>query len=51
VFSFGAVVYEMTTGRRAFAGETQASVIAATLKEDPPPFSQFNQRRRASSLG
>ena len=36
LFSFGAVLYEMITGRRAFAGDTQASWIAAILKEDPP---------------
>jgi hypothetical protein len=37
VFSFGALVYEMITGRRAFAGDTPARVTAAILSEDPPP--------------
>src|SRR5215467_11679350 len=37
IFSFGAVMYEMVTGRRAFAGGSQASTIAAILKEDPKP--------------
>jgi serine/threonine protein kinase len=39
IFAFGAVLYEMVTGRRAFAGKTQASVIAAILAADPPPMS------------
>ena len=36
LFSFGAVLYEMVTGRRAFRGDSPASVIGAILKEDPP---------------
>jgi eukaryotic-like serine/threonine-protein kinase len=40
IFSFGSVLYEMVTGRRAFQGETQASVLAAILKEDPRPASE-----------
>jgi Tol biopolymer transport system component len=39
IFAFGAVLYEMVTGRRAFAGKTQASVIASILAADPPPLS------------
>jgi eukaryotic-like serine/threonine-protein kinase len=39
IFAFGSVVYEMVTGRKAFAGSTQASLIAAILKDDPPPVS------------
>jgi serine/threonine protein kinase len=39
LFAFGAVLYEMVTGRRAFLGESQASVIAAILEHDPPPLS------------
>ena len=37
VFAFGAVVYEMVTGRRAFTGGSRASLIAAILTADPPP--------------
>jgi TolB-like protein/Tfp pilus assembly protein PilF len=37
IFSFGAVLYEMVTGRRAFAGDSQASVIAAILDREPAP--------------
>jgi len=37
IFAFGALLYEMATGRRAFDGESAASVIAAILERDPPP--------------
>ena len=37
IFAFGAVLHEMLTGKRAFGGESRASVIAAILKEDPQP--------------
>jgi Tol biopolymer transport system component len=36
IFSFGAIFYEMLTGNRAFAGETQVDTITAILREDPP---------------
>jgi Tol biopolymer transport system component len=35
IFAFGAVVYEMATGKRAFEGKTQASLIAKILETDP----------------
>jgi serine/threonine protein kinase/Tol biopolymer transport system component len=37
VFSFGSVLYEMITGRRAFAGDSRLSTLAAILNRDPPP--------------
>jgi serine/threonine protein kinase len=37
IFSFGAILFEMATGRRAFSGGSQASMIAAVLRENPPP--------------
>ena len=37
IFAFGAVVYEMATGKKAFAGENQASLIAAILEREPAP--------------
>ena len=40
IFALGAVLYEMATGRRAFSGATQASVISSILRDDPPPVSQ-----------
>ena len=39
IFAFGGIVYEMATGRRAFAGESQASLIAAILDREPEPIS------------
>ena len=36
-FAFGAVLYEMATGRRAFAGDSPASLIAAILEREPAP--------------
>jgi eukaryotic-like serine/threonine-protein kinase len=39
IFAFGAVVYEMITGRKAFEGRNQASLIAAILHADPAPMS------------
>jgi eukaryotic-like serine/threonine-protein kinase len=36
IFAFGAVVYEMATGRKAFEGKTSASVMAKILEVDPP---------------
>ena len=37
IFSFGAVLYEMLSGRRAFAGDTAIAVIAAILRDEPRP--------------
>jgi len=37
IFAFGAVLYEMATDRKAFDGQSHASVIAAILSTDPPP--------------
>ncbi len=39
IFSFGAILYEMLTGRRAFKGETPADTLTAILKEEPPEVS------------
>src|SRR5206468_60567 len=39
IFAFGAVVYEMITGRKAFEGKSQASLIGAILEREPPPVS------------
>jgi len=41
IFAFGVVVYEMATGKKAFEGKSQASVIGAILKDDPPPMSSL----------
>ncbi len=39
IFAFGAIVYEMVSGRRAFDGKTKASLIASILDREPPPLS------------
>ena len=41
IFAFGVVVYEMATGKKAFEGKTQASLIAKILETDPPPMSSL----------
>ena len=41
IFAFGAVLYEMVTGKRAFQGKTKTSLIAAIVDRDPPPITQF----------
>ena len=40
IFALGAVLYEMATGRRAFAGASRSSVIAAILAREPEPLSE-----------
>jgi serine/threonine protein kinase/Tol biopolymer transport system component len=37
IFSFGSVLYEMTTGKRAFSGKSQVTVASAILEKDPDP--------------
>ena len=41
IFAFGAVLYELITGKRAFEGDSPASVIASILKGQPQPISQL----------
>jgi eukaryotic-like serine/threonine-protein kinase len=36
IFSFGAVLYELLSGRRAFDGDSTAHVVSAVLRDDPP---------------
>ncbi len=40
IFAFGAVLFEMLTGKRAFAGNTPADTMSAILQKDPPDLSQ-----------
>jgi serine/threonine-protein kinase len=40
IFSFGAILYEMLSGKRAFHGDSAADTMSAILKEDPPELSQ-----------
>src|SRR6266542_1810251 len=39
IFAFGAVLYEMATGQKAFSGKSQASLIASILSAEPPAIS------------
>ncbi len=43
IFSFGAVLYEMLGGKRAFHGQSAADVMSAILKEEPAELSATNQ--------
>ena len=43
IFSFGAILYEMLSGKRAFHGDSAADTMSAILKEDPPDLSVTNQ--------
>jgi eukaryotic-like serine/threonine-protein kinase len=43
IFSFGAILYEMLSGRRAFHGESAAETMSAILKEDPADLSETNK--------
>jgi Tol biopolymer transport system component len=40
IFAFGAVLYEMATGRKAFTGKSQASLIGSILRDDPPSITE-----------
>ena len=44
IFAFGAIVYEMLTGRKAFEGKSQAGLIAAIMQGEPP-----DHHRRAAA--
>jgi eukaryotic-like serine/threonine-protein kinase len=43
IFSFGAILYEMLSGKRAFQGDSAADTMSAILREDPPDLSVTNQ--------
>ena len=40
IFAFGAVLYEMLTGRRAFGADSPARTVSAVLRDDPEPIEQ-----------
>ena len=44
IFSFGAVLYEMVSGRRAFKGDSAAETMHAILKEEPPDLLETTRR-------
>jgi Tol biopolymer transport system component len=41
IFALGAVLYEMTTGHRAFQGKTRTSLIAAIVRGEPQPIAEL----------
>jgi serine/threonine protein kinase len=43
IFSFGAILYEMLSGKRAFHGDSAADTMSAILKEEPPDLSETNR--------
>lgn len=43
IFSFGAILYETLTGKRAFSGDTEIDTMMAVLKEDPPEMTVTRQ--------
>jgi eukaryotic-like serine/threonine-protein kinase len=43
IFSFGAILYEMLSGKRAFHGDSAADTMSAILKEDPPDLTETNR--------
>ena len=43
VFSFGSVFYEMLTGKRAFAGDSSAALLAALMRDEPRPLSELKR--------
>ena len=47
IFSFGAVLYEMITGRRAFQGDSSLATLSAILEKDPTPVSALVEQTPA----
>jgi Tol biopolymer transport system component len=43
IFAFGAILYEMLSGKRAFHGDSTADTMSAILKDDPPDLSETNR--------
>jgi hypothetical protein len=43
IFSFGAILYEMVSGRRAFKGESPADTMSAILREEPPDLTSMDR--------
>ncbi|HME34688.1 MAG TPA: protein kinase [Candidatus Sulfotelmatobacter sp.] len=43
IFAFGAILYEMLSGKRAFHGDSNVDTMSAILKEEPPDLSETNR--------
>ena len=50
IFSFGAILYEVLTGKRAFSGDTEVDTMMAVLKEDPPEMTVGRREFRRRSI-
>ncbi len=50
-FSFGSILYEMATGKRAFERGTTAETLTAIIREEPVPVVQMNPRCRRRCAG
>jgi serine/threonine protein kinase len=51
IFSFGAVLYEMLTGNRAFKRDTSAETMTAILREEPPEVNSTGWQARWDCSG
>jgi eukaryotic-like serine/threonine-protein kinase len=43
VFSFGSVLYEMLTGKRAFEGPSSAAILSSVIRDDPKPLNEVKR--------
>jgi eukaryotic-like serine/threonine-protein kinase len=43
IFSFGSVLYEMLTGRRAFEGQSGISILSVVMRDDPKPLNELKR--------
>ena len=43
IFSFGSVLYEMLTGKRAFEGQSSAALLSAIMRDDPKPLNEVKR--------
>src|SRR5260370_27541363 len=51
IFSVGAVLYELITGKKAFEGKSAASVMAAVLRETPAPMTARDLKHALEDMG
>ena len=51
IFAFGAVFFEMLTGRKAFEADSNAGLMAAILEREPPPLAISTRAARPRSIG
>ncbi len=51
IFSFGTILYEMLSGKRAFHADTPADTMSAILKDDPPELTKLIARCRRDWSG